>query len=127
MIGNELYNIPFHLDLNKFKMDVNPGTNDPASYESFVNISDPNLSQKQTAHIFMNNPLKKDKLTFYQASYFALDDGETFGSVLSVNYDPGRIIKYIGSILLVFGSILHFTIRSINKKSKRLKPIQASG
>jgi hypothetical protein len=114
MLGNKIHYLPFKLELSKFKMDTNPGTNSPASYESYVKAHD--LLESDEAHIYMNNPLKKGKFTFYQASYFLLEDGQNYGSVLSVNYDPGRITKYTGSLLLVFGSILHFVIRSRKKK-----------
>jgi len=95
----------FELKLTEFKMEKDPGTENPASYESFVSLRSP--SDSISAHIFMNNPLKYSELTFYQASYFPTDSGQ-YGSVLSVNYDPGRAIKYVGAILLVFGSIWHF-------------------
>jgi len=120
MIGNKIQPLPFMIELDRFNMDTNPGTKDPASYESFVKVK--GIMESKEAHIFMNNPLKKDKFTFYQASYFPLKDGKTFGSVLSVNYDPGRATKYIGSILLVLGSIVHFTIRSLNGKKKIVAP-----
>lgn len=117
MVGNRLITLPFDLELARFKMDTNPGTTDPASYESFVTIKD-DESAETTAHIYMNHPLKKAKYTFYQASYFVLDDGQTFGSVLSVNHDPGRWIKYAGSLLLVAGIVIHFSLRSFYKRKK---------
>ncbi len=106
--------LPYELSLTKFKMDTDPGTNNPASYESFVQL----FTDKgpQDHHIYMNNPLKFDGLTFYQASYFQVNQ-DTYGSVLSVNIDPGRPIKYLGSLLLVLGSIWHFVLRR-----KKVKP-----
>jgi len=108
-------NIPFELSLSRFKVDTDPGTNNPASFESFVDSFDGKESKEH--HIFMNNPLKKSQFTFYQASYFPLEGG-LFGSVLSVNFDPGRFVKYLGSLLLVLGSLFHFYIR----KKKRVSP-----
>jgi len=105
--------LPFALTLDEFILKKNPGTNTPASFESFVLLQD-KKGKEEKAHIYMNNPLKKDGLTFYQSSYFQQQEG-TYGSVLSVNRDPGRWIKYLGSILLVFGSALHFWI---NRKTK---------
>ncbi len=58
----------------------------------------------------MNNPLKYQNFTFYQASYFQSQEGP-MGSILSVNFDPGRPWKYLGSLLLVFGSIWHYFLR----------------
>ncbi|MDA8793580.1 cytochrome c biogenesis protein ResB [Bacteriovoracaceae bacterium] len=117
-IGSKKLNLPYTLTLTKFNMDKNPGTNSPASYESFVNIFDGNQTQDhQQVKVFMNNPLKKNGFTFYQSSYFPIDQA-TYGSVLSVNFDPGRWIKYLGSLLLVFGSFWHFAVAN-RKKSKK--------
>ena len=71
-------------------------------------------------HVFMNNPLKFSNFTFYQASYFPLNESEgqgKYGSVLSVNFDPGRPAKYLGSLLIIVGSIWHFSLR--RKKQKK--------
>ena len=99
--------LPFELTLQQFKMDTNPGTKTPASYESFVNLFDGKSNNPH--HIYMNNPLKYNRMTFYQSSYFQDDNGQ-FGSVLSVNFDPGRPIKYLGSLLLVIGCLIHYLI-----------------
>jgi len=108
-LKKQTLNLPFALTLSEFKMDKDPGTNNPASYESFVKIfnSDENV-RGNAHHVFMNNPVKYRGFTFYQASYFPVDEAQTtFGSVLSANVDPGRIFKYFGSLLLVLGSIWH--------------------
>lgn len=97
--------LPFEITLNRFQMNKNPGTNMPASYESFVTVFSKDGPQKH--HIFMNNPLKMDGLTFYQASY-SQDKNGNYSSTLSVNIDQGRGLKYFGSLLLVLGSIWHF-------------------
>ncbi len=107
-LGKKKITLPYELILNNFKMETDPGTKNPASYESFVTLFRGNEGSSQH-HVFMNNPLKVDDFTFYQASYFKT--GETFGSVLSVNFDPGRPWKYLGSFFLVFGSIWHYFIR----------------
>jgi hypothetical protein len=109
LIGPKMTKLPFDLELTRFKMDMNPGTNDPASFESFVNVKSGDASER--AHIFMNHPLKTSGFTFYQASYFQLENGE-YGSVLSVNRDPGRPMKYAGSLFLVVGCVAHYALRS---------------
>jgi hypothetical protein len=101
--------LPYELVLDQFKMDTDPGTATPASFESFVTLFK-GTAGSEKHHIFMNNPLKHQNFTFYQASYFQTQQGP-FGSVLSVNFDPGRFWKYLGSFLLVFGSIWHFVLR----------------
>ena len=108
-LGKKSLLLPYELVLDQFKMDTDPGTNNPASYESFVTLFKGNDGSTRH-HVFMNNPLKHQNFTFYQASYFQTNEGP-FGSVLSVNFDPGRFWKYLGSILLVLGSIWHFVLR----------------
>ena len=116
LIRPEQIKVPFQINLERFNMDKDPGTQNPASYESYVNVFDGKDSRYQK--VFMNNPLDFDQFTFYQASYFPLESG-LYGSVFSVNYDPGRFLKYLGSLLLVLGSFWHFYIR--NRKWKWLK------
>lgn len=114
-LRKRIQTLPYTLRLTQFILGKDPGTQNPASYESLVTLA-PNEGGKISEHrIFMNNPLKYDDLTFYQASYFETQNGEQ-GSVLSVNYDPGRWLKYLGSLLLVLGSIWHFGF--IRRKEK---------
>lgn len=108
--------LPYELVLDRFKMDTDPGTNNPASYESFVTLFKGNEGSEKH-RVYMNNPLKYQNFTFYQASYFQTNEGP-YGSVLSVNFDPGRFWKYLGSLLLVLGSIWHYVLR----KKKMTKP-----
>ncbi|MCO4753448.1 MAG: cytochrome c biogenesis protein ResB [Bacteriovoracaceae bacterium] len=108
--------LPYQITLDRFKMDKNPGTNDPASFESFVSLLDGRTATaSEQHHVFMNNPLKYDEFTFYQSSYFQVGPDE-YGSAFSVNYDPGRPIKYAGSLLLVLGSSWHFLLRRRKKR-----------
>lgn len=108
-LGKKVITLPYELILDRFKMDTDPGTSTPASFESFVTLFRGNEGSSKH-HIFMNSPLKHQNFTFYQASYFQTQEGP-YGSVLSVNFDPGRFWKYLGSLLLVLGSIWHFVLR----------------
>lgn len=110
--------LPYEVSLTRFKMDTDPGTNSPASYESFIQLF--TKDGPSDHHVFMNNPLKYEGLTFYQASYFDTGQGQ-YGSVLSVNYDPGRPIKYLGSLLLTLGSFWHFYLRRKKSPKKESK------
>lgn len=105
--------LPFEMALTQFKMDKDPGTNNPASYESFVKLFDDGKMTEH--HIFMNNPLKHSNFTFYQASY-AQDNNGNYNSTLAVNVDQGRPLKYLGSLMLVLGGILHY---NLNKRKKK--------
>ncbi len=104
-IGPRETELPFTMTLDQFKMDHVPGTDRPASYESFVRVSDTG----ETAHIYMNHPYKAHGYTFYQSSYFQDESGQ-YHTILSVNKDPGRPVKYLGSCILVLGLVLQFLI-----------------
>lgn len=107
--------LPFGIRLEKFDIERYQGTADPSSYQSRVTVIDGNYTQK--ALIKMNEPLTYKGLTFYQASY---EDGQPrpVTSILSVNQDPGRPMKYFGSLLIVLGSILLFVMKLRQKKSR---------
>ena len=65
--------------------------------------------------------MKHDGITFYQASYSQDEETGQYSSTLSVNVDQGRFLKYLGSLLLVFGSIWHFVINNkIKQKDKTI-------
>ncbi len=106
--------LPYEITLNRFVMKTDPGTQSAASYESFIGLFDG--KKVNDHHVYMNHPLKYKNFTFYQASYFESQEGG-YGSVFSVNFDPGRPWKYLGSLLLVFGTIWHFGF----SRRKRLK------
>lgn len=99
--------LPFHIYLEKFTMGTNPGTQEAATYTSNVRVKDPTASEEKTATISMNEPLQYGGYTFYQASY-QMSPGQPAVSVFSVNYDPGRWVKYAGAMIMVFGILLMF-------------------
>jgi hypothetical protein len=105
--GNENFTLPYSLMLEKFTKRDYPGTETPYSYESLVK-----LQTDQSEHLIsMNEPLKEQGYTLYQASY-VLNPGQPPVTVLSVNKDPGRPVKYLGSIILALGIITFTLMRS---------------
>lgn len=92
------YELGFPLLLKKFKMATYGGSNLPQSYESTVLV---NNSHEQV--ISMNEPLKFNGYTIYQSSFETNEQGEPVLSIFSVNYDPGRPIKYAGALCIVCG------------------------
>lgn len=99
--------LPFSLFLDKFKMGTNPGTQTAASFTSDVTVKDPKENSDKKAVITMNEPLKYGGYYFYQASY-QLSPGQPAVSVFAVNHDPGRALKYLGSLLMTIGIALMF-------------------
>ena len=107
----KMESLGFALQLEKFEMGVDPGTDNPASYQSRVILKDTLRNVNQSHLISMNEPLDYKGFTFYQSSFFKDESGQPIGSVLSVGYDPGRNLKYGGSILMVLGILLMFFFR----------------
>jgi hypothetical protein len=106
--SNRRLELAFPLTLNKFHMDTYQGTERAATYESEVEV--PNIGN---VTISMNEPLKHGGYTFYQSSFQRDEMGKAVVSILSVNHDPGRWIKYLGSLLIVLGSIVLFYFRRV--------------
>ncbi|NOY57907.1 MAG: cytochrome c biogenesis protein CcsA [Calditrichaeota bacterium] len=115
--------LPFSLKLVDFQIDRYPGSNSPSSYASEVVLIDQEKGINEPFRIYMNHILNHRGLRFFQSSY----DQDERGTILSVSYDPGTPITYIGYILLAFGLLLNF----LNPKSrfrilgKQVRKIQA--
>lgn len=100
---NRMLDIGFDMKLENFKVGRYQGTNRAMTYESLVSV--PGLGEQT---ISMNEPLKHNGYTFYQASFSEDRQGQPTTSILSVNKDPGRPIKYLGSLMIVLGTIMMF-------------------
>ena len=93
----------FPVQLKQFEMKTYKGISKAMEYKSIVSV--PEIDNYT---ISMNEPLKYKGLTFYQASFQNDPMGKPVASVLSVNYDPGRFLKYFGSLIMTLGIILLF-------------------
>lgn len=113
----------FALRLKDFQIGHYQGTDRAASYESLVVTP-----ENKDVLISMNEPLKYKGFTFYQASFEQDEMGNPVVSVLSVNHDPGRWVKYFGSFLIVLGSILLFYFKkTLAKTARKSSPSHSSG
>ncbi len=106
--ANRRIDIGFPVKLKEFVVDRYQGTMRASAYKSLVEV--PELGQHE---ISMNEPMKHKGLTFYQAS-FQEENGKPVASVLSVNYDPGRFLKYLGSLVMSLGIIFLFYFKRMD-------------
>ncbi len=113
--------LPFAIRLDRFSIERYEGSMRPMAYSSQVTVVDPRLpeSAQLKTEISMNEPLRFNGFSVYQASYEDAMPRPTV-SVFSVNQDPGRAWKYTGSILLVLGTILLFAMKLRQKKKASL-------
>lgn len=111
--GRKRVELGFTLTLEDFQIGRYEGTRMAKSYESQVKLAD------GSSHLIsMNEPLKYQGYTFYQASFEENQMGEPQASILSVNWDPGRPLKYGGSLLIVAGSV----VMALMKRRRKVAP-----
>lgn len=95
---------PYRLDLLEFNHDKFTGTEIARNFSSRVRLVDEDHGTDREVTIWMNNPLRYQGSTFYQASY--KPDGS--GTVLQVVENPGAWLPYIASALVGGGMTFHF-------------------
>ena len=102
-LGPVRIDLPYRLELEDFLLLTYPGSENPASYESHVRLFDPGKGiDGEPVRIYMNHPLTHRGFKHFQSSY----DQDRLGTILSVNYDPGKWPTYAGYTLIVLGFIL---------------------
>jgi hypothetical protein len=103
-LQNRRIDLGFPLRLEKFEINHYQGTMKAMEYSSRVQVPD-----FSGYIISMNEPLKYKGFTFYQSSFQNdPNTNEPIASVFSVNADPGRFLKYLGSLIMSIGIILLF-------------------
>ncbi len=127
--------IGFQVRLERFERTLDPGSSRAARYASLVDLLDPagNLLQRNV-WITLNQPASfSDPRTgrsyrIYQEAFrgpwkpgdplfdqligHASPRNELYLSILTVNYDPGRGLKYFGSLLIVAGIAVMISMKS---------------
>lgn len=113
---------PFTLTLLKFSHDRYAGTDIPKNFSSSVRIQTPDGVTDREVLIYMNNPLRYEGLTFFQASF----EGEDV-TVLQVVRNPSWLIPYIACAMMTLGLVVQFCIHLFGFINKRraARPSQA--
>ena len=99
--------LPFEIELIDFVRVIHPGTSIPKSFSSEINLIEDNTSRRVL--IEMNEPLRHEGYTFFQASFSQTALGET--SVLAVVQNYGRLFPYISSIIMSLGLLIHLLMQ----------------
>lgn len=103
---NRRIDLGFPVQLKHFEMIPYQGTQRAMEYRSVVEF--PEVGETP---ISMNEPGVYQGLTFYQASFQNDEMGRPTHSVFSVNHDPGRFWKYLGSLIMSLGIVALFWFR----------------
>lgn len=137
VLPRDRLDVGFRLYLHKFERKLDPGTSQASWYASLVDMLDrdqPRKKLEEKVLITLNEPVNfTDPATgrsyrVYQESFAGpfkpgepiFDSvaggepgrGELFLSWLTFNYDPGRGLKYFGSLLIVAGIGTMFYMRA---------------
>ncbi|MCS6242929.1 MAG: cytochrome c biogenesis protein ResB [Opitutus sp.] len=108
---------PYSLTLLKFSHDRYMGTEIPKNFASKVRLHSADGSTDRETLIYMNNPLRYDGLTFYQAGF---DNNDTT-TILQVVRNPSWLLPYIACILMGLGLSVQFSIHLFAFANKRRK------
>jgi cytochrome c biogenesis protein ResB len=119
-IGYNVHTIDlgFEIKLLRAVETYDPGTQQKASYTSFVQLTDKEQNiQGEDRIIYMNQPLNHRGYKFYQSGYDLLElDQRSFKpislSTFTVSYDPGLWLKYLGSTMLALGIVCMFYMKA---------------
>lgn len=113
--GLEVIEVPFSLHLLSFEVPRYEGTETPANYISTIEFRDLQTGASKTEVAKMNHPASWPggwwavtsgfNYKFSQAEWNPRDLGET---ILQVLYDPGWMLKWMGSIAICVGIALMF-------------------
>jgi ABC-type transport system involved in cytochrome c biogenesis permease subunit len=117
---------PFSVTLKKFSFDRYTGTNTPKNYSSLVEFKDPSHNVDREILIWMNNPLRYEGTTLYQADF----DKETErSSVLQVVSNPSWMTPYVACMLVAIGMLAHFgtvLVRFLRRRADEADVLDAS-
>lgn len=108
----------FKIKLRDFMIKKQPGTENPASFESDVTVIDEFKGFTKDVNISMNEPLDYNGFRIFQASYSLPEDGGPEISIFAVVKDPGIMVKYFGTIVMITGIIVMFVLSRLNFKNK---------
>lgn len=113
------YYKPFSLTLHDFAHDKYMGTDIPKNFSSQVRLQNPSTGEDREVKIYMNNPLRYDGLTFYQAGF---DDKDPRVTILQVVRNPGWLTPYLACVLVGAGLIAQFSMHLFGFIAKRRTP-----
>src|SRR5262249_26696710 len=98
---------PYSIHLVKFSFDRYEGTQMARNYASSVRLTDPEHGVFDRPHLIkMNDPLRHEGETFYQAS-FEQDEGQS-ATVLQIVRNPAWTLPYLSCLLVALGMMIHF-------------------
>lgn len=106
---------PYSITLLKFSHDRYPGTEIPKNFSSQIRLKSEDGSVDREVLVYMNNPLRHDGMTFYQAGF---DNNDTT-TIFQVVRNPSWLLPYIACALMTLGLLAQFGLHLFGFFSKR--------
>lgn len=108
-----LWTIPFEVKLDKFTADFHPGTSRPAKFISDIRRIE--NGQEAKVRIQMNEPMRYEGLTFFQASWGPQDakKGQELYTVLEVVKNPSDKWPEYSIYIVAFGMLVTFLTKLV--------------
>jgi ResB-like family len=114
------YYKPFSLKLLEFKHEKYAGTETPKNFESRVRLDNPKTSERREVEIYMNNPLRYNGETYYQASFDPNNDKLVNKvTILQVVRNPSWLTPYFACVLMTLGLTVQFMMHLVGFARKR--------
>jgi hypothetical protein len=113
-----MQNLGCKLKLLRAEQTNDAGTQSAATYTSFVQLTDADQNIKDDDHVItMNAPLHHRGYKFYQSGYELVDMEQgsqkpISKTTLTVSYDPGIYLKYLGQLMLGVGIFTMFYMKA---------------
>jgi len=140
--GNKQIPLPIGLVLRDFQVDWNEGTDTPAGFKSTLDVVDRETGDTVTGQCWMNHPMSVPDHwwnTFtgltYKLSQASWNPQNLSQSSIQILRDPGWMLKWIGSLVMVSGIFILFYLRPYpmdekkkgsRKKVRRSAPIRVT-
>jgi hypothetical protein len=111
---------PFFLRLLEFTHEKYAGTETPKNFASRVRLQRPGAGEDREVKIYMNNPLRYEGETFYQAGFDENNDQLVNKvTILQVVRNPGWLTPYLACGIVTAGLIVQFLIHLVGFAGKR--------
>jgi len=122
VLRKRLWLMPFTVRLDKFTAEFHPGTMKPSKFVSDITRIENGREAK--AIIQMNEPMRYENLTFYQASYQQMGQGPSarMATVLEVVRNPADKWPQYSLYVVAIGLLVHFITKLVGFIKDQSRP-----
>ena len=124
--------LPIALELVEFEVQRNEGNDSPAGFKSTVRVTSLE-DQTATGQCWMNNPFSYPGESWrawtgltYKMSQASWNPENLGQSTIQILRDPGWLLKWIGSLLIVSGIFMLFYLKGFRRPAASTPPPIAS-